>query len=55
MSKIINFLKSDRGKSFLACLAAVIMYFTPDPIDEVITALLAMFGITTLVVHKKEI
>lgn len=45
---------NDKVKAIIACAAAVAMYFTPDPIDMIITACLAALGITTLVIVEKK-
>jgi uncharacterized MnhB-related membrane protein len=46
-------LENEKFKTFLAVLGAVAMYFTPDPYDAVITALLSAFGVGNLVISKK--
>lgn len=54
MNKIIEILKTEKFKTVATAIGAVIMYFTPPPYDAVITVILSAFGISTLVVHKKE-
>ena len=54
MNKVIEIIKSDKFKTIAAVAAAIVMYFTPDPIDQIITVLLAGFGISTLVISEKK-
>lgn len=54
MSKISNVISCEKIKTFIAVAAAVVMYFTPDPYDAVITALLSLFGIGDLVIKDKQ-
>lgn len=54
MSKILEIITTEKFKTVVAAIGAVIMYFTPPPYDAAITAILSAFGISTLVVHKKE-
>ena len=54
MSKVSEIITSERFKTFAAAVGAVVMYFTPDPYDAVITAMLSAFGVSTLIIHKKD-
>ena len=47
-------ISTEKLKTIAAVAAAVIMYFTPDPIDAIITALLSALGITNLVIDRKD-
>lgn len=52
MSKILEIITTEKFKTVVAAIGAV--NFTPPPYDAAITAILSAFGISTLVVHKKE-
>ena len=53
LNKIIGILFSDKFKGAIAIVAAVVMYITPDYVDEIIESLLAAFGVATLIMDKK--
>lgn len=60
--KLVNFnnmLKIDpknlnKIKGIVAIVAAIVMYFTPDDIDRVIEGMLALFGVSTLIITEKK-
>lgn len=54
MNKILELSTSDKVKGVIALISAVVMYFTPDYIDTIIETLLAGFGVSSLVIHKKD-
>ena len=41
-------------KGIVAIVAAIVMYFTPDDIDRVIEGMLALFGVSTLIITEKK-
>ena len=41
-------------KGIVAIVAAIVMYFTPDDIDRVIEGILALFGVSTLIITEKK-
>lgn len=53
MTDIKTLITNDKIKGIIAIAAAVIMYFTPDYVDEIIQIFLAYFGITNLVIKEK--
>lgn len=46
--RVMDSLNSKYVKSCVAIIAAVVMYYTPDEIDRIILAILALFEITPL-------
>jgi hypothetical protein len=51
---IQNLITSTKFKAWIAIIAAIVMYFTPNNIDRIIEALLGLFGISALVLEKKD-
>jgi hypothetical protein len=51
LNKIIE---NEKVKGAIALAAAIIMYFTPDYIDTIIETGLTAFGISKLVIGKKN-
>lgn len=41
-------------KGIVAIVAAIVMYFTPDDIDRIIEGMLALFGVSTLIITEKK-
>ena len=41
-------------KGIVAIVAAIVMYFTPDDIYRVIEGILALFGVSTLIITEKK-
>jgi hypothetical protein len=49
-----KFLTVPNIKALISILAAIVMYFTPDYIDNIIISLLSMNGIHTLSLNPSE-
>lgn len=54
--RVIDFCNSKYARSVVAIIAAIVMYYTPDEIDRIILAVLALFEITPLTIDtiKKD-
>ncbi|MDR1983134.1 MAG: hypothetical protein LBQ08_05070 [Holosporaceae bacterium] len=50
LQKILAIVSSRRFKGAVAVIAAVVMYFTPDNIDNIIISILGVLGISHLVI-----
>jgi hypothetical protein len=50
MSEFLKLLSSSRFKGVVAVVAAVVMYFTPDHIDNIIMTVLGLLGISQLTI-----
>lgn len=53
--KIFSKLKENRWKLTISIIAAIVMYFTPDHIDEWIKSTLKIFGIPALNLEPDEV
>lgn len=53
MNNLRSKLADSRIQGGIALIAAVVMYFTPDEVDHIIEAFLAMLGISKLTIEKK--
>jgi hypothetical protein len=53
MSKLQTIISNEKFKGWIAIVAAIVMWFTPDYVDIVIEACLAAIGISKLVPKKK--
>lgn len=47
-------INNEKLKTLIAAIAGVVMYFTPDPVDAVITAVLGLFGITEVFTLNRD-
>lgn len=47
-----DFLTSNKFKATIGLIAAIVMYFTPDHIDQIITYALTFLGIPVLVIEQ---
>jgi hypothetical protein len=54
MQNLKDLILNDKTKGIIAIVAAIITYFTPDSIDVIIESLLGIYGITVLIIQKKE-
>jgi hypothetical protein len=45
---------NEKTKGIVAIVAAVVMYFTPDHIDQIIESLLGIYGISVLSLQEKS-
>ena len=51
-SKIRQYVTNTKFKACISVLAAAVMYFTPDAVDNIIETLLAAYGITVLAIEE---
>lgn len=54
MNKILTFITGERFMGIVSLVAAGVMYFTPDHIDNVIEGFLVLIGAPKLIVRKKD-
>jgi hypothetical protein len=54
MENLKEIISNEKVKGIIAITAAIVMWFTPDYIDAIIEAGLAVVGISKLVIKKEE-
>lgn len=53
MENLIALIHNEKVQGAVAIVAAVVMYFTPDHVDNIIEMLLAALGVTRLTLTKE--